>query len=91
MAALRFRFAPPTTDHGAGDDNALTIKPDHSVGADQGNSIQGFELELMALDIHCPFRPSGALPGAKTSVLRRWSPDRGPVVVTCAEPDRMHT
>ena len=33
IAGLRFRFAPPTPDNGGGDDNALTNKPDHSVGA----------------------------------------------------------
>ena len=35
MVALRFRFAPPAVDHGAGGDNALTINPDHSEGADR--------------------------------------------------------
>lgn len=33
MAALRFRFAPPTAIHGARGDLALTINADHSVGA----------------------------------------------------------
>jgi transposase InsO family protein len=33
MAALRFRFAPPTASHGAGGSLALTINTDHSVGA----------------------------------------------------------
>lgn len=35
MAALRFRFAPPAGGHGVRGNNALTIKLDHSVGADQ--------------------------------------------------------
>jgi hypothetical protein len=35
IAVVRFRFAPPTDDNGGGSNNALTIKPDHSVGADQ--------------------------------------------------------
>ncbi|MFB0875966.1 MULTISPECIES: hypothetical protein, partial [unclassified Sphingobium] len=34
-AALRFRFAPPADSHGVRGNNALTIKPDQSVGADQ--------------------------------------------------------
>ena len=33
MAALRFRFAPPTASHGARGNLALTINADHSVGA----------------------------------------------------------
>ena len=33
MAALRFRFAPPTASHGAGGNHALTNNTDHSVGA----------------------------------------------------------
>jgi hypothetical protein len=33
MAALRFRYAPPTVSHGAGGGSALTINTDHSVGA----------------------------------------------------------
>ncbi|WP_208972789.1 hypothetical protein, partial [Escherichia coli] len=33
IAGLRFRFAPPPTGNGGGDDNALTISPDHPVGA----------------------------------------------------------
>ena len=33
IAGLRFRFAPPPTGNGGGDDNALTINPDHPVGA----------------------------------------------------------
>ena len=33
MAALRFRFAPPTASHGAGGNLALTNNADHSVGA----------------------------------------------------------
>ncbi|MEY4474142.1 MAG: hypothetical protein RL671_2446, partial [Pseudomonadota bacterium] len=33
MAALRFRFAPPTATHGAGGNYALTNNTDHSVGA----------------------------------------------------------
>ena len=35
MAALRFRFAPPTATHGAGGNYALTNNTDHSVGAGQ--------------------------------------------------------
>ena len=35
MAALRFRFAPPTASHGAGGSFTLTINTDHSVGAGQ--------------------------------------------------------
>jgi hypothetical protein len=35
IAGLRFRVAPPTTSNGGGDDNALTIYPDHPVGAAQ--------------------------------------------------------
>ncbi len=35
IAGLRFRFVPPTPDNGGGDDNALTIYPDHPVGAAQ--------------------------------------------------------
>jgi len=34
MAALRFRYVPPTAGHSAGGWNALTIKTDHPVGAD---------------------------------------------------------
>lgn len=34
IAALWFRFAPPTDGNGARDDKALTIHPVHSVGAD---------------------------------------------------------
>ncbi|HEV7291074.1 MAG TPA: hypothetical protein VGN79_02050, partial [Devosia sp.] len=33
IAGLRFRFAPPAPGNGGGDDNALTIYPDHPVGA----------------------------------------------------------
>ena len=33
MAALRFRFAPPAGNHGAGGNLALTINADHSVWA----------------------------------------------------------
>ncbi|SMQ78792.1 hypothetical protein SAMN06295984_2807, partial [Sphingopyxis terrae subsp. ummariensis] len=32
---LRFRFAPPAANTGDGGVNALTIHPDHSVGAGQ--------------------------------------------------------
>ena len=32
IADLRFRFAPPPTGNGGGDDDALTINPDHPVG-----------------------------------------------------------
>ena len=41
IAAFRFRFAPPPAGNGAGGDNALTINPDHSVGAGQrlGHSL----------------------------------------------------
>ncbi|MDG6719288.1 hypothetical protein QCE92_14045, partial [Staphylococcus aureus] len=39
MAGLRFRFAPPTPGHGGGDNNALTIYPDHPVGAAQDNPV----------------------------------------------------
>ena len=35
MAALRFRFAPPTASHGAGGSFTLTIHTDHSVGANR--------------------------------------------------------
>ena len=35
IAGLRFRFAPPPTGNGGGDHNALTINPDHPVGAAQ--------------------------------------------------------
>jgi len=35
IAGLRFRFAPPPTGNGGGDDNALTNNPDHPVGAAQ--------------------------------------------------------
>ena len=35
MAALRFRYAPPTVSHGAGGNLALTINADHSLGAGQ--------------------------------------------------------
>jgi hypothetical protein len=38
IAAVRFRFAPPTGGSGGGGNDALTIKPDHSVGADQHTS-----------------------------------------------------
>jgi hypothetical protein len=35
MAALRFRFAPPTNSHGAGGNLALTINAHNSVGPGQ--------------------------------------------------------
>ena len=36
IAALRFRYSPPTAGHSDRGLNALTIKTDHPVGADQG-------------------------------------------------------
>jgi putative transposase len=39
IAAFRFRLAPPPAGKGAGGDNALTINPDHSVGAGQNCAI----------------------------------------------------
>ena len=41
IAAVRFRFAPPTGGNGGGSYDALTIKPDHSMGADH-RCIAGF-------------------------------------------------
>ena len=38
-AAFRFRLAPPPGANGNRDGNALTIKPDHSVGA--GHDVSG--------------------------------------------------
>ena len=38
MAALRFRFAPPTVTHGARGNYALTNNTDHSVGAGHLNA-----------------------------------------------------
>uniref|UniRef100_UPI0035CC6E58 hypothetical protein n=1 Tax=uncultured Sphingomonas sp. TaxID=158754 RepID=UPI0035CC6E58 len=40
IAAVRFRFAPPTGGNGGGSYDALTIKPDYSVGADQALQIR---------------------------------------------------
>jgi len=46
MAALRFRFAPLATGRDAGGDNALTIRPDHSVWADHSHPGQ-FSMEIL--------------------------------------------
>jgi hypothetical protein len=48
MAALRFRYAPPPDSHGAGDNLALTINTDHSVGAGhylQRNNVSRFDTQ----------------------------------------------
>jgi hypothetical protein len=39
MHALRVHFASPTAEHGAGGDDAQTIKPDGSVEADHGRFV----------------------------------------------------
>ncbi len=61
MAALRFRFAPPTPSHGTGGNNALTINADHSVGAGQAQlqaqrisdngGVVGERLATLAVDV----------------------------------------
>jgi len=44
-AVLRFRFAPPTVNTGQGGNHALTIKPDHSMGAGHvSNNIYVIEI-----------------------------------------------
>lgn len=40
MAAHWFRFASPAASHGAGGNYALTINPDHSVGAGQVDELE---------------------------------------------------
>ncbi|WP_369825676.1 hypothetical protein, partial [Novosphingobium sp. HII-3] len=40
IAAFRFRFAPPPAGNGAGGDDALTVNPDHSVGAGHDQAQQ---------------------------------------------------
>ena len=53
MAALRFRFAPPTASHGAGGNHALTNRTDHSVGAGQSSfQKNGIGRRLIALAIN---------------------------------------
>jgi hypothetical protein len=53
MAALRFRYAPPPDSHGAGDNLALTINTDHSVGAGQSTAQRNHQYPTLKGHVIC--------------------------------------
>ncbi|WP_369825686.1 hypothetical protein, partial [Novosphingobium sp. HII-3] len=53
IAAFRFRFAPPPAGNGAGGDDALTVNPDHSVGAGQHAANYLAAIKLVCTRLWC--------------------------------------